>query len=381
MRIYKETKIFKKTIAIIAIFLLMTQYMVVISNADYQKLDLQFEEIAVGDFHTLALDKDGKLYTWGKNNCGQLGRNGTNDSGNPTKIMADKTFIKISASTRNSFAIDNEYNLWGFGKNDCYQMGDGTKNDITSGPKIISSKKFKEIVAGINMTYAIGTDGYLYYWGTHSWNGTNTEISTPTKFSSVKFNQVSGDESHGLAISQDGHLYSWGSYDYGRLGNSARTNLLVPTMILTDKTFLMCSAGDRYSVAIDSNHKLWEFGNIYAGYDGNYARDRERTYAPEMAATLNGLNIVDVVTDGIGAFALDSDGNVWYNGFDNSSGQAGDGTRYDGKSGDWYKSILVSTEKRFKKIYIFHQRSLGIDTDGNTWVWGYNTRIFIWKWL
>ncbi len=35
--------------------------------------------VACGEYHTIAVCQDGTLWTWGRNNCGQLGHGDTNE--------------------------------------------------------------------------------------------------------------------------------------------------------------------------------------------------------------------------------------------------------------------------------------------------------------
>lgn len=42
--------------------------------------------VAAGYYHTVAVKSDGIVWTWGYNNCGQLGNNSTTDSHYPVEI-------------------------------------------------------------------------------------------------------------------------------------------------------------------------------------------------------------------------------------------------------------------------------------------------------
>ena len=48
--------------------------------------NIKIESIAGGRDHTIAVDIDGKIYTWGKNSSGQLGLGDTNVRLLPTLI-------------------------------------------------------------------------------------------------------------------------------------------------------------------------------------------------------------------------------------------------------------------------------------------------------
>lgn len=52
-------------------------------------------QVAAGEGFTVALDKDGKVYTWGKNDLGQLGDQGKENRIVPTEITFDFGNLQI----------------------------------------------------------------------------------------------------------------------------------------------------------------------------------------------------------------------------------------------------------------------------------------------
>ena len=52
--------------------------------------------IATGDGHTLAIKSDGTVWAWGYNGCGQLGSNGTTNSGVPLEVPGLSNAIAIT---------------------------------------------------------------------------------------------------------------------------------------------------------------------------------------------------------------------------------------------------------------------------------------------
>ena len=100
-----------------------------------QKISLNdnfFVDIVAGDFHSLALDSLGNLWTWGRNDKGQLGNGTTVNSTSPQQIMRGHKFLKISADSNNSAAIDMEGKLfiWGNGNNTPLKFDDNVYEDV-----------------------------------------------------------------------------------------------------------------------------------------------------------------------------------------------------------------------------------------------------------
>ena len=135
------------------------------SNIVDFKISVQFKEIEVGNFHTLALDKDNNLWAWGGNGTGQLGDGTTTNRTSPTKIETGITFVQLSAGSSHSAGIDNEGKLWTWGWNGEGQLGDETTNDKMIPQKIMKDKTFKKVIASDCSTLAIDINDEIWRWG------------------------------------------------------------------------------------------------------------------------------------------------------------------------------------------------------------------------
>jgi alpha-tubulin suppressor-like RCC1 family protein len=71
-------------------------------------------EIACGSNHTIALTKDGKVYTWGRGDCGALGHGDQKTSETPTQVMslAGTKIVHISSGKNYSAAITGDGDLY-----------------------------------------------------------------------------------------------------------------------------------------------------------------------------------------------------------------------------------------------------------------------------
>ena len=67
-------------------------------------------QVACGQAYTLALTQDGQIYSWGFNQCGQLGNGSRSSELEPVKITGsngfDKKFVSVACSACVSFAVD-----------------------------------------------------------------------------------------------------------------------------------------------------------------------------------------------------------------------------------------------------------------------------------
>ena len=76
-----------------------------------------------GSSHSVSIQSDGSLWSWGMNTYGQLG-DGTYDQKNsPVQILKGTSWKKVSAGRDHTLAIKSDGTLWAWGSNDDYQLG------------------------------------------------------------------------------------------------------------------------------------------------------------------------------------------------------------------------------------------------------------------
>jgi alpha-tubulin suppressor-like RCC1 family protein len=90
--------------------------------------NLEALQVAAGGEHTVVLDLDNNIWTFGDNFSGQLGL-GLNSSKQfvPTQISNFKA-KQIAAGNKHTVVIDWENNVWTFGNNRVGQLGLGDNN-------------------------------------------------------------------------------------------------------------------------------------------------------------------------------------------------------------------------------------------------------------
>jgi alpha-tubulin suppressor-like RCC1 family protein len=75
------------------------------------------KKIDCGDFHSLALDNNGEIYSWGSGKYGECGNGKFADVEVPTKIkyFEGKKFVNIVAGNHHSLALTSQNELYGWG--------------------------------------------------------------------------------------------------------------------------------------------------------------------------------------------------------------------------------------------------------------------------
>ena len=164
-------------------------------------------KISTGWEHTLILKTDGSLYSFGKNNNGQLGDGTYTDRHSPILIIASGV-EQIAAGESHSLVLKTDGSLFSFGNNDYGQLGDGTTNNKNSPTQILASGVAK-ITAGKSHSLIIKTDGSLHTFGSNYHgqlgDGTTTDRHTPTQilYRIVKLEVIS------LPNSENGSPFIW----------------------------------------------------------------------------------------------------------------------------------------------------------------------------
>lgn len=171
----------------------------------------KFSRTEAGNTHSLAIDAEGNLWGWGRNDDGQVNGNGiiTDNQPNVTQIKPGTKFSQTSSHGSQSLAIDIENNLWGWGQNyfgEANGNGDTTPTQATA-MKIKPGTKFSQTTAGSGYSMAIDTEGDFWGWG-NNWTGAIlgngdttssqltavravTQLQTPTPIiTSVKFDDI-----------------------------------------------------------------------------------------------------------------------------------------------------------------------------------------------
>ena len=256
---------------------------------------------SIGAYHTVATDINGNLYTWGSNAYGQLGDATLIDKDEPTLIEhpEEKTWQSVSAGDSHTLAIDIDGNLYTWGSNAYGQLGDGTTENKSTPTLIVNPTEAEWVYAsgGEYHSFAIDSDSNLYTWGGNSFGqlGDNsiTQRDIPTLIThptSGTWSAVSGGGSHSIAMDTDSNLYTWGFNFYGQIGDGTTSTRKVPTLIdhPASGTWKTISRGSRHTLVIDTAGSLYAWGDNYAGQLGDGSTTQQ-----------NGPTLIEEVTGGI----------------------------------------------------------------------------------
>ena len=305
--------------------------------------------VSAANGHMALLDGSGNVWTWGRNDYGQLGNGTLENVSAPVKALEGA--VAVSASERTTAAVKADGTLWMWGSNYHGQLGTGKTGD-------------KNIYGGENEDYA--SDHFVAF--------------TPVKvLENVK--SVTADSVWTAAIRTDGTLWMWGDNQYGRIGNGgAGTDTdrygwvyqRTPVEVLEDVSSVTIGADANAVAAIKTDGTLWMWGNNCCGQLGSGGTG-DKTYVDEDSGAVTPYQTTPVqVLENVAAVALGTkhtaavktDGSLWTWG-ENTCGQLGTGGTED-------SNVPVKVMEGVASVYLGWNWTAAVKTDGSLWTWGWN---------
>lgn len=195
-------------------------------------------QVAAGHSHSVALSLTGNVYTWGNNDHGQCGFDDDTAAaiwwpvlapvGGPSTTRYD--VIAVSAGDQHTMALGKDGRVWTWGGNASGQLGDGTTKDRHQPMVVQGLPKIKAISAGGTFSLALDSTGTVWAWGNNVLgqlgDGSRVGRFTPVKISRLDaVVGLSAGSTFAMAVRADGGLWSWGTHEYGQLGEGPITNL------------------------------------------------------------------------------------------------------------------------------------------------------------
>lgn len=280
--------------------------------------------------HSVALTNDGKIYAWGRNDRGQSGNGTLTANFVPEQVGTGKNWQKITSGWLHVAALRNDGTLWGWGNNAANELTSQitpnyADNYYTQPVQLNEDNDWKDVFAGYTRTFAIKNNGTLWARG----NGSFGALGTGNTAFAVSFTQITNDSdwkiiANGgdyftLALKTNGTLWAWGNNAPGTIGNGATTSVLTPQQIGT-ATWKAISAGNFHSLGIQTDGTLWQWGS-YGWINGTILIPAY--LSPTQVG--NGTDWVKVAAGHSISFALKADQTVWAWGY-NSEGWYGNGS-------------------------------------------------------
>ena len=291
--------------------------------------------IAMGSLHTIAIHKDGTLYSWGINNAGQLGSNTTSTGRSSPVQVNTSSWSQVEATGSVSYGITSG-KLYGWGLNTGGWMGVNDTLNRSSPTQIFSGSSFTQVSIGYKGAeigiFGITTGGTLFAWGQNTTGllgiNSSTSRSSPIQIGALTNWSKTGGA---FAINSSGNLYGWGNNADGTIGTTDTVNrsspvqigttvqtLISAPLIIGNSSWSQIGAGDSHSVAIGSTGLLYAWGLNSSGQLATTSDTVNRSSPVQIGAS----TWTSVASGGSHSAAIRSDGSVFTWGA-GASGQLG----------------------------------------------------------
>ncbi|XP_064397834.1 uncharacterized protein LOC135344542 isoform X2 [Halichondria panicea] len=257
--------------------------------------DKSIISVSCGQYHTLTLDDDHRVWSWGWGVHGQLGLKTVDDKLLPSHVISlDRLQVSfIAAGYGHSAVLTSHGQVLTFGNGMYGQLGHGDKEKQVT-PKIVealSDKSVYLLACGNFHTVAVTTGQGIYSWGKNMYKPQPTatvqgmkeykrsrerQQSSPVDTVNVQLPQLvtldppledtiiqmSCGSFHSLLLTSAGGVHSWGSNQHGQLGHTHMAELAQPKKIsgFDAQKVITIAAGDEFSLVIDENGQVWTWG-------------------------------------------------------------------------------------------------------------------------
>jgi alpha-tubulin suppressor-like RCC1 family protein len=279
---------------------------------------------------TLAIKTDGTLWSWGKNDSGQLGLGNLTYYSSPKQVGALTNWSSISTGALFGVAIKTNGTLWTWGFNSAGQLGLGNRTYYSSPKQVGALTNWQSISCAASSIAAIQTDGTLWTWGLNNagalGRNNTTSYSSPKQVGSLtnwKTFSSTGYGNYFLAVKTDGTLWAWGTNGQGELGTGNITYYSSPKQIGALTSWLSVASTYHSSMAVKTDGTLWSWGKNNNGQLGT----SNLTYysSPKQVGALTNWSSKITMSLNNG-YAIKTDGTLWSWG-NGAYGQLGIGNR------------------------------------------------------
>ena len=252
--------------------------------------------VSTGSEHSVAFSKEGFVWSWGRNQKGQLGLSDSTLSHCDTKSLQSNCngprpsqmlfpnslsdlwgehVVDISSMWDHNLAVTRSGWTYAWGRNAHGQLGTGDTRDQNIPTKVKNSQAYRFVVARTGGTHSMGLSllGEVYVWGSGASGQLGQDIDglgqrsagprlslEPILVEALKGKmvvQIATGWSHCMALTADGEAWMWGGNEHGQLGLGDRQDRFGPVKIQESITGRGAHIGACVSIAGGHGHSLW----------------------------------------------------------------------------------------------------------------------------
>lgn len=282
--------------------------------------------VVAGSRNSLAICEDGRLFTWGWNQRGTLGHppeSKTENVPSQVKALANVKIVQAAIGGWHCLAVDDQGRAYAWGGNEYGQCGEEPeKKDDTGRPlrrdivipqRCAPKLSVRQVAAGGTHSVVLTREGHVWTWGQPWPPGDIKQIFVPVRVQGLeRVRLIAVGAFHNLALVEDGTLWAWGNNEYGQLGtgDTQPRSQPIPVQGLSGLTLIDIAAGGWHSTALTNEGQVYAWGRGEHGRLG-FGDDKSSKMTPQKVQLLAGEDIVQVSCGGTHSVALTRDGRMF----------------------------------------------------------------------
>jgi len=261
-------------------------------------------QISVGKEHAMALGEGGRLFTWGKNDFGQLGTGDEENRALPvyTELPYETYIAQVACGGNFTLGLTKRGELWSWGRfqasnfprlfTDTWCNGYESKGEMG-----LKGVKLAQVRAGDQHMGVLSKEGKLFTWGYNDFGQLGWGLHGEGRVGQQKPNQVKGQiegeqiidfacgGGHTICCTKSCRVFAWGSNTNGQLGHAMKQCFPEPVEIPLGDPVAKVRAGWQCSAYITESARPIICGGVRA--EGPTIADCQKTgedgeAAPEL---------------------------------------------------------------------------------------------------
>ena len=271
---------------------------------------------ACGSNHTVCLDADGNIFTCGDGRFGQLGFVVIDNPfycTNTLQKVKIPTIKQVSCGLNFTVCLADNGDLYSFGCNDCGQLGLGNTENYFSPKKIETITDIQFVECGSTFSFCKSNNNEIFCWGSNSKSqlGIGNTINQHLPYKCIDYpdnvvNIKCGDN-HTLVLTSNQEVFSCGINTEGQLGRFVDFRSLSSLgKISTLQEIIRIECGANHSICIDIHDNLYVFGDNNYGQIGLGFKKKSATPVKHDLS-----NVIDVSRGGCHTFVKTSNNEIY----------------------------------------------------------------------
>ncbi|CAG4941961.1 unnamed protein product [Parnassius apollo] len=273
--------------------------------------------VAAGHYHSAALDRGGRLYTWGWGVHGQLCLGTIDDHCTPqlvTKFLGRKV-LSVACGACHTAVLMKNGEVWASGAGVFGQLGSGARDKSAVPQRVLLHEPVRHLAAGYFHTLVVTAKGQVWCWGASPQQvrasqarraaspAASPSAATPspspcppapdphllpqlvdTRNVRGRIEHLAAGWHHSCIVDHLGNVYTWGLNFDGQLGSGDRKQVVIPTEVRIrpesqadnakanprtpeSEDFNVCTkalvaCGGDFTIYIDDDGRIYATGNM-----------------------------------------------------------------------------------------------------------------------